>query len=163
MPQNEFARPDLGQQQQQRLRLRLRQLRRRCRVYQAGGALSEAKVSPAEGRKGKRGTQEIFSSNIPIWFSSPHRAALLTVVRLIDSIVRIGVGVGKMCPKLVQEFIQLLYILADAAQLLLLEIGTDLLAQQYLAEHITKIRGCSASRCCRRREEGGITVKSLLD
>lgn len=162
MAQNEFARPDLGQQQQQRLRLRLRQLRRRCRVYQAGGALSEARVSPAEGRKGKWITQQIFSS-IPIWFSSPHRAALLTVVRLIDSIVCIGVGVGKMCPKLVQEFIQLLYILADAAQLLLLEIGTDLLAQQYLAEHITKIRGCSASRCCRRREEGGNTVKSLLD
>lgn len=138
-------------------------------MYQAGGALREARVSPAEGRNGKWGRQEIFSLNILIWFSSPRRAGLLTVVRLIDSIVGIVVGVGKMRLKLVQEFIQLLCILADAAQLLLLKIGTDLLAQQYLTKHIAQIRGCSASRCCggggkgEKWEEGENIRKSLLD
>lgn len=88
--QNEFARVDLRQQQQQRLRLRLRQLRRRCRVYQAGGAFSEARVSPAAAEEwvsARRGEERGFL------------VALLTVVRLVDSIVAILAifGVRKMC------------------------------------------------------------------
>lgn len=84
--QNEFARFDLRQQQQQRLRLRLRQLRRRCRVYQAGGAFSEARVSPAAGEERVRARSGV-------------RVALLTVVRLVDSVVAILAifGVRKMC------------------------------------------------------------------
>lgn len=54
---------------------------------------------------------------------------------------------GQVGLQLVEQLVQFLGILADAAQLLLLEVRIDLLAQQDLADDVAQIRGRRASGC----------------
>lgn len=121
----------------------MRQLRRRCCLYQAGGELRKARFTSAAAAAVERVKLVIEP------YSVQFTLHLLTAVRqLLVQVRLVGcLGTGQMRLQLIEQFVQLLSILGDAAQLLLLKVRIDLLAQQYLTDDVAQIRGCRASGC----------------
>lgn len=61
-----------------------------------------------------------------------------------QKLTQVGLLLGHKLLQVLQYLGDHLRVLRDAAQLLLVEVGRDLLAQQYLAYHIAQVRRAGA-------------------